>query len=389
MKHTKLIILFLIIQFSCQKNETDLNAGQNYTYTLKKIDEIKLPLDNETSYEMYFLDYLKEDGEEFLYTWNHFINGVNIFSLTKKEQVRKIKIPREGPNSLRSLQGFTLVSKDSIFLYGRGATHITKMVNSDGVLLNAGFVNRDVTASIFNHVSNNNSPTFKHNNYLCFSRLPIMDLSDPNNINDKFEFEIWYDLEKGAYKNMGITFPKSYHNKVWGTHNYVLSRRKGHNGYFVYSWPVKDEVFITNFKGDSRWVDASLDAAKGNISKSLNYGHTNEEALQEIIDNYTYRTIYYDKFRQVYYRTVLNPINDLPSDDYTVMLHQPVSVVILDKDFNKIGEVDLDRKKYSFTGWFVGEKGLYIPQINPNNSDLKEDEIIFSIYNLERINDEN
>ena len=382
MKWTYLYIILLFL--SCQTKEEENRNKVNYLFTLEKTGELKLPLDNETSYEMYYLSYYNDNSEELLYTWNHFTNGINVYSLTTKTLLNQIKIPLEGPNSIYSLQGFTVIHKDTILAYARGTTSSTIMLNTKGDILNTHFIAKDDKMPVINHLSNSQAPTLKYGKYLCFSQLPLFDLSNPANMNDKFPFEIWYDLEANHHIDMGIHFPESYQNKLWGIYNVFLSRTKGHDNYFVYSWPAKEEIYITDFEGNDKWVNISLDKAKGKYSKALPMNYTKDEQLKAVTENYSHRTIFYDKYREVYYQMVLGPTDKLIANDYNAFFAQPMYFVILNKNFEKIGEVRMPSNKYSFMGLFIGKEGLYIPQTNTENPELKEDEITFSIYKLEK-----
>ena len=171
MKWTYLYIILLFL--SCQTKEEENRNKVNYLFTLEKTGELKLPLDNETSYEMYYLSYYNDNSEELLYTWNHFTNGINVYSLTTKTLLNQIKIPLEGPNSIYSLQGFTVIHKDTILAYARGTTSSTIMLNTKGDILNTHFMVRDSKMPVINHLSNSQGPTLKYGKYLCFSQLPL------------------------------------------------------------------------------------------------------------------------------------------------------------------------------------------------------------------------
>lgn len=376
----KFFYLLLLMSFiGCAEVEMEKN---DYPFALKEENTLILPIDNETSYEIYLPFFYEKDTLERLYTWNHFTNGINIYNLKTLKEEPKIKINREGPQSIKSIQGFTVLNEDSIIVYSRGHIFRSLLVNGKGEVIADKVFPKPLEKSLFNHLSNGHAPTVLHKNQVCFIQYPLMDLSDPANINDEFQFEVCYDLATKKRIDKGVTYPESYQGRIWGTFNHLLGRAKGHDNHFVYSWPAEERLFVTDFEGNEQWVYAGIDEGKGKTPRAFANRPNPEEVLTTMVYNYSYRSIYYDKYRKVYYRLALLPMDELKSNDYTAFSYQRFAVIILNEAFEKIGEVLLEKEKFNYESCFVGKEGFYIPQTYPENPKLNENKLIYSIFKL-------
>lgn len=99
------------------------------------------------------------------------------------------------------------------------------------------------------------------------------------------------------------------------------------------------------------------------------------------ISQYQYSGIVYDPFRGLYYRLVLHPfkdydVNNLRND----CRKKPVTIVILDEKFNKIGETRLPDNLYISGNTIVTKEGLCI-QVHSDDDDFMK----FAIFLPKRI----
>jgi len=97
-----------------------------------------------------------------------------------------------------------------------------------------------------------------------------------------------------------------------------------------------------------------------------------------------YDYILYDEHRKVYYRFVKLGIESSPQDDLEKLSSFPplVSIIIIDDNFRKVGEVELPKGKFLFSNAFVGEEGLYISNNHPSNPEMQDDKLSFTLFEL-------
>ena len=65
-----------------------------------------------------------------------------------------------------------------------------------------------------------------------------------------------------------------------------------------------------------------------------------------------------------------------------IAVFKPLYVVILDKNFRKIGEVELPDNKHYFMNYFISERGLFISNSHPHNRDNNENQLSFTCYKV-------
>lgn len=88
---------------------------------------------------------------------------------------------------------------------------------------------------------------------------------------------------------------------------------------------------------------------------------------KHFLEQYQYAGIFYDKYQEVYYRLVVRPTFDYDINDERTH-NKPLCIIILDKNFNKVGEFNLEKDAYRYRNIFISEEGLHI-NVASNNDD--------------------
>jgi hypothetical protein len=102
-------------------------------------------------------------------------------------------------------------------------------------------------------------------------------------------------------------------------------------------------------------------------------------------ENPNYGNLLFDKYRNVYYRIaypetkIEKGVNGLELLQYG---RKRFSIIILDKDFNIIGETLFPDYTYNSTVMFIREDGLYISDSHYLNPDYNDDVLSFRKFNL-------
>ena len=101
-----------------------------------------------------------------------------------------------------------------------------------------------------------------------------------------------------------------------------------------------------------------------------------------------YGGVFYDKYRELYYRIATGGIEEINATFLSREIYdsKPISVIILNNKFEKIGETLLPSKTHDPLGVFVGPEGLYISNSNLENPNLQENLLSFSVYVPQIIN---
>ena len=94
-----------------------------------------------------------------------------------------------------------------------------------------------------------------------------------------------------------------------------------------------------------------------------------------------YHHLMYDKYRKVFYRFALMPDDNIKP--FSNNPHQSFSIIILNKDYEIIGETKFPGNTYAHHLCFVGKKGLYISENNENNPQFDENKLVFRCFTLQ------
>jgi hypothetical protein len=258
------------------------------------------------------------------------------------------------------------------------------LINREGEILNRYMPAKeeDLEKSLINHVSFGAMPTLFDGKNLRFIQLPTFEVSNPSNINDTYKFEMLYNLESNEIEEAEESgFPEFYQNKIWPTQDISISRIMDKRGRIIYSWRFLDSlVVVENGVALKKLAKSNF---KDEEMKPFQMVPNKDQNMEKIIQSTKYYGIYYDEFRDVFYRTVQHPgvfdKNGIPKEMDGL---RNFSVIVLDRDFNKLKEVTFPGGIYNIYRAFVGKRGFYLPKNNVMNPDLKEDTLSIDIFDF-------
>ena len=192
------------------------------------------------------------------------------------------------------------------------------------------------------------------------------------------------DLRTGEIKWIPIFYPpifkEEYDNIAGGygfSYDYNYKENRLVCGFFGY-----DSLMVTDDLKHIRWYNAksrylkSMKPKLGNSMEGIN-------AIIKLNENPRYWHIMYDKYRNVYYRFAEMPYklasNESPYDEPK---GKEFSVIVLNADFEIIGETKFPGKKYFYKMSFVGREGLYISENNLENPQFDENKLVFTCFKI-------
>jgi len=216
----------------------------------------------------------------------------------------------------------------------------------------------------------NRQPDVYYKRRIYFTIFP----SGPTGLDDP-NFEYVYDFKTKTFSELNIKRPEIYRQKTYGnSHSIFSNRSKGPDDLFLFSWGADPKIQVTNFED----VDTSY-SAESDYFDEIHPVKPGEDEHINFMENGIYDVIIWDKYREVYYRLAWQGI---PNIDAVTNLpdlgeNKPCSVIILDKNFNKIGETMLSKKKFLLRDWFLSKKGLFISNSHPQSTSLSENKMSF------------
>lgn len=358
-----LILIIAIHISSCQKSYQKAENPQT-NFELEIASTLTFDLDNtKTAYNRGVQVYPSQNPQYLLFFHS---NGkyTSIYDLKSQDLLNEIHFDFEGPNSVpKSINYAYTHNFDSIFLFDPLPQQIY-LVDSAGNNIDQF----DLQLEDMMHYT---YPDGIHPAYFKKGKLFLPTYPSPmENATSSDYGMIEFDIDRKAFGTQ-YNLSEKYDEGFWDKHSY-------RNAVFTYN-EDKDAI-IMSFPNDD------VTDAQGN--KSKHFACSSEmKTLKPLADEQyyddgkTYRMqaeqgfysgLKYDRWRKVYYRFAYNPIGKF-ADRST--LGKNASIIIINNEFEVIGESPINAKKYSFGINFINEDGLYFFN---NYQYEKEDDSQFS-----------
>lgn len=363
--------------------------------TLVEASEKQFLLDSATSpkpqYTQVYVDSSGKIDFTFLNTYN---NSIYFYDYKTSAFLNKIPFEKKGSKG-NSLLAYYIRNKDSIYLYDRLRNRLV-IGNSNGE------VSGDISLI---HNMNYKNPVwvYVYPQYFPFTATPILVANDelvfpgqymtslPENVLDTFRITSNISL-KDNHVTHSHQYPRSLygHNYNWGRGLFtsVYSDLSSKEGEIVYSFPISHDLYIARINAEGyRTVYAGSNEASTissfNKKNFMRRDLPDDELYLKACQIDMYSAIKYDKYRKVYYRFLRRAIPDATAK--TKFTDKPLAVIILDENFNYLGETTLGAwRNYYCENAFVTEEGLNIEYVEDN--DTKEDHLTLKIFSLQKNN---
>ena len=303
--------------------------------------------------------------------YNKYDNAIYFFDYPDGKQKRKIQLMREGDNGVGLIQGYDYVNEDSIFVYNYG-TGYAYMVNSEGKLLwKKSLPVLDAAWSdlrpAFPYVETD-SPIVYADRKLFFCGMRSSE--SPLETSTNSPIMTIYDFQTDSVF-FRLNYPEQYQKYSWGggfcRRPYFTVNR--HKSLAVVSFPQDHNLYVyslqdgkqSKYYSGSRLVDRieAYDEKKGVQSDE-------NRVLRWFYSVPPYRCVIYDKKRDLYYR--LACLSEKKNADEFISATQPIVLIVLDGQFNYIGEAvlpeDVDFRR---TNCFSTDGGFFIQALTDND----------------------
>lgn len=374
-----LFFLLILAIFSCSKKESE---DKNI---LLKASSIQIPLDSATNVTPYFSQIYSHKGIEYLYYANKEAYTIQVYNLESRKLEKTISLHRRGPNQISSYRGFVIKNPDSLYIVGSSAYTLYLINPKAEVLRKYTWASEEIIGKP--ELSEIGIMQVHGNSYgiIKGDTLFVLAAPDLDPYKTKFYFKgnvgQWINL-KTAKVGFVLNFPKVYTQKNYSYlfGHYYLTCNDSQD--MVYSFSGSDSLYILKtgkwaFQRSVSAKSSSIDAIES-LPNPLGSMVSEGQFYKYMQSKPQYSGIWYDKYRKVYYRVALHKDDEIKN----AWSAQPFSIIVLDANFNKIGETLFPAKKYHYLGIMVGKEGLYLPLGNPNNEAVNEDNLEYDIFKL-------
>lgn len=367
---SKLTIFFFcsICILSCKNDDYDFYDKYELKTTAKIV---KFPLDETASINSFYkLQQFSENGVTFIYFLDNYKNKIYIYNTESKQLINNKAILKNGPNSvIESSQNHLVLNSSSLddFIIYESASRSFKFFNRDTIYKKIT-LEKIYDDQISKKVVSWFEPPIPENIYfsnekIFFSIKNQLPRLSKNEIKDYFNYGV-LDVHNSEIQ-LFLKTPELYLNGNWGAKSAVhstpfhcLNEEKkiiviGFSGdKNIYTIEQFDKNTLIEHSGRSKLI--------GKIKPNLKNNKDRDENMKFSSVMPHYGPIYYDKFREKYYRIVSHGVSE---EDYKEgKLRKDFSIIIFDKNFNIVGESLLKNgyEIYNPYKLYINQEGLFI-----------------------------
>lgn len=385
MRHSIILGIFCFLQLLGCSDSIEYPNQADFTHSLVKEEVVRIPIGNSTPIDpsKYFL--LEEGDKEFLFLYNRPVRQIEIYDMKKLELASKISIPSEGPTAPDYPESFFPVNGDSIIIFSP-KTCTANLYDGDGVFLEkfswvtdeAVLKNPDKYYQSHVFITYNNWP-HKSGQRIYLPTVPLGRFNDPEGYEKGTVTQIM-DWENGEVEYV-FGYPDLYKDNNYSHLTIHHFRTKGHDNLFVHGFTADPYVTVTDYDGlrerklcTSRYIEPPLEIF-GSIKNT-----TGDQFDKYRAESPMYRAILHDKHRGIYYRFVVGEQNLEASFVNREQSAAKFSVILMNEDFEVIGETLLSDNTYNYMFGFVGKKGLYLSTSHAMNENVDENHLEFGVF---------
>lgn len=372
-------LFYILIPFVCCCNKHTSNENKCQLQTSDSI--IHIAIAPNISCTSRNIRYFSNKGREYLAVQNAY-KGLSIYGLDNGSLIKDIFPQIEGPDGIDSpMAGFDIVNFDTIFLLTDGIRDRMVIIDSGAHIIKK--IKFDISYQPYFPLTNLWSSYGQTVN--CDGKKMIigsvcMDTEDSFTDNHKQNIAYCYDTDADSVYSYPLKFPDLMKQKmpiVYSEANVLI-----HNNKVVLSYSLGHQVFAST--NDGVWTTYVLKSKYVNKSFDSGFGNDVLESMRNFVESPYYLSLVYDKYRNVYYRFVYPGIDVTRQDDVMKLgeFRRVFSVMIIDEDFNVLGETLMPENTYNSNMFFINEAGLWISTNHPENPDFDEDAINFQLFTL-------
>lgn len=376
----KYILLILLGILASCKNEKPSSTNDHQLEATGKIKSF--PLDSDVRYNAFFLyTFREDDGKEYLSFLNHRSNQLLFYDLKTTEFLFKIELDTEGPHGVVQPSGYYVKGLDNIYVSSYAYEGLFRVDTKAHIVQKIPYGTTENGYKVIPSYTPSSQPyvaPFFHEGKMYITQ------NDANHLHPiaTTPLTIAIDTVQHQYEGSSQTYAV-LSEEVQSSKNMKFSRIFD-GKQLVYSFFADEDILVTpidkedtkRIKVKSQYIDNPSIPQKGG-----------QEGPRSNLEVARYGNLIYDPYREVYYRFAY-PKTELSNDinwwGKAVYGRKKFSVIILDKDFNPIGETLFPEAVYNSYVFFVHEDGLYISRDYQMLYDQSEDYMTFELFSLKK-----
>lgn len=384
-----ILSIFIFVSGGCKHN-SDKNDYHHYELKVTP-DILSFQLDNNTSLliKALFL-FTDKDGKEYLTFQNDKEPEILFYSIDNKQIYKKLELEVEGNNGVGAFLGYYIKNMDEIYLTSLYYPTIIK-INRNGEIIEKTnlqeYTEKPITS--FQSMSFCYRPIFFINNKM-YIHQSVNKENGGDNFITKSPLTITLDTLSKEIAISTFTFPPIlepgdyFTNSLGVEYNYSCCFDEKN---IIYSFGSDENIYITSTENDLEKKIPIKSQYIKDITPPKHRPEDIQEGIRKMSEIALYGNLIYDKYRDVYYR-IAYPKTEIDNkengSDIWQFGRKLFSIIILDNEFNIIGETLFPEYTYISTLMFIREDGLYISDSHYKNSDFEENSLSFRRFELKK-----
>lgn len=377
----KFLLLFVLFLFciGCYQDDNSykrvIDNSKSYDFGLVQESVLHFPLDSISTFDIKSLQIVKNDSSKYFVYFNSKKNVVYFYEFDSQKLSFNIELAEEGVNGV----GFNVIgiyahSLDSIYIF---SDYAISRVNTEGKVSQR--ITFDGIGSLefgFTLEAGTKQNIYKFGNELYVGISSELDPFLPATFRIDNQVLLKVDLETLS-KTTHFDFPDIYRENIYSPNysNIYFTFNEDKN-LFIVSFPADYKLYLNSFNNYPMIVDAG--SKYFNQIDPLIEDDMREDFItytKHYLTNFSFGPIYFDKYRDIYYRFVEHPITEIDFDNKDWF--KTCSIILIDKGFNIIGESRFDNDVNK--AGIVDESGLLIPMKCPDDS---EEFLCIGVYSV-------
>ncbi len=319
--------------------------------------------------------------DTYFYLFDFKTNQLLVYTIVDGQLYNSIKFESEGPNGVgANVFSFYAESPDEVYV-SAGVNTIFRF-DSKGVVMEKITIDtkelEEKGISLFSNIF------YKKDNSLYFAAFPMVFAW--TELGPKALTEIpnlvRYDLTEKSFSPLSY-FPAEFVGDNLNKSIFPLLT-KGPNEVpminlnFRNIYRISDDSVLTSFAGHSKFPHDPPVSASPNMFEDM-------PEIMKIINHVAIYTelVFFENLDLIVRVAKFEDIPENVLDDESFVASR-WGLVFLDREFNKIGEMELEPGKYNGRYIFADEEGIWISTDHPDNPDLSEDVLRFQLIAVKK-----
>lgn len=356
--------------------------------TLKKIEEISFPATGMTSINPGIIYLIESDSGDYLFVYNHVSKTFQYLEFPSGEIIQETPLNFDGPHNVQGFTGGIPIGVDSIWVtfYPPGIG----LINFKGQRLSKKKIDNDLFR-ITTLGTGSQTPLIRHGSKVFGAQPYFMNHHgmDKDDI-EKHQLIYSYDYLNDSAQWYDVFYPKDYWDLGKKLTYYSWAEREGK----IYIAPYYDhEMQVFDMTAEKVILKKRV---KSSAIDRFNYANVLPanplEAITITLRSDRYGGLYYDRYRDVFYRIFIPGFEPDENASLEELRHLDKSrkrwgIMVLDKDLNLLTEHFFENfEAYPDANLLVGRKGLYVSMNNLFHADYNEDRFRYILMALDTVN---